>query len=366
MQRTRLMKILFFIESLYAGGKERRLVELLKVLSNNSKLNIVLVITRKDIHYKDVLDLPITIHIIERKHFNKDPFLFFKFFNVLKIVNPDIIHVWGNMVAIYAIPAKIILRKRMINSQITDAPIKFKGGLLSNKTTFLFSNIITSNSHAGIVSYNAPKEKSIVINNGFDFSRIAKLQAPYEIRKRFAITTKFAVGMVATFYELKDYTTFIKAALTIVKKRTDISFLCIGSGDSSRYQKMVPNEFKNNILFLGKQENIEPIMNICDIGVLTTYTEGIPNTIMEFMALGKPVIVTDGGGSKELVLDKKNGFLISPGNPGELTEKINYLLENPGEALKLGNEGRLRIKDEFGIEKMVNSFYKIYQDLCAE
>lgn len=360
------MKILFFIESLQSGGKERRLVELLKVLSNNFKLKLAVVITRKDIHYKEVLDLPIEIHIIERKHFKKDPGLFFKFFKIIKKFEPDIIHVWGNMAALYAIPAKIILRKKMINSQITDAPKTFKGGFLSHKTTFNFSDVITSNSYAGIISYNTPKHKSIVINNGFDFSRIANLEAPDKIREKFGLTTKFVVGMVATFYELKDYTTYIKAALTIINKRTDISFLCIGSGESSQYQKMVPPEFKRNILFLGKQKNVESIMNICDMGVLTTYTEGIPNTIMEFMALGKPVIVTDGGGSKELVLDKINGFLISSRNPDELTEKITFLLDNPDEAFKLGREGRIRIKNEFGIEKMVNSFYKIYQGLCAE
>ncbi|MCH8033717.1 MAG: glycosyltransferase [Bacteroidetes bacterium] len=360
------MKILFFIESLYAGGKERRLVELLKILSKNFKLNLAVVITKKDIHYKEVLDLPIEIHIIERKHFKKDPGLFFKFFKIMKKFEPDIIHVWGNMAALYAIPAKIILRKKMINSQITAAPKIFKGSLLNHITTFFFSNVIISNSHAGIISYNAPKEKSIVINNGFDFSRIAKLEAPDKIRKRLSITTKFVVGMVATFCELKDYTTYIKAALTIVKTRTDISFLCIGSGDSSQYQKMVPNEFKRKILFLGKQENVESIMNICYMGVLTTYTEGIPNTIMEFMALSKPVIVTNGGGSKELVLDKKNGFLISLSNPDELTEKITFLLDNSDEAIKLGNKGQIRINNEFGIEKMVNSFYKLYQDLCAE
>ncbi len=151
-----VMKILFFIESLHAGGKERRLVELLKGLSRHEDISMELALTRRDIHYTDIFNLNIKTHYIERKYFKKDPSLFFKFYRIAREFKPDIIHVWGNLAAIYAIPAKVILKVSMINNQITDAPTEVNNGLLSHKVTFPFSDFLVANSKAGLKSYNAP------------------------------------------------------------------------------------------------------------------------------------------------------------------------------------------------------------------
>jgi len=110
------MRILFYIESLRSGGKERRLLELIKGLSKNKNIDMALVLTREDIHYTDVFDTGIKIYYTIRKGLKKDPRLFFKFYKIAKKVKPDIIHVWGNMVAVYAIPTKVLLRIKMVNN----------------------------------------------------------------------------------------------------------------------------------------------------------------------------------------------------------------------------------------------------------
>ena len=163
------IKILFFIESLRSSGKERRLTELLKGLINYPNIECQLVLTDKDIHYKEVLKLKIEIHYIIRKYLKKDPRLFFKFYKIAKSFKPDIIHVWGNMTSIYAIPTKVLMGIPMINSQITNVTL-----IKSTKVTFLFSNVIVANSMAGLKAYNAPDYKSLCIYNGFDFNRLKK------------------------------------------------------------------------------------------------------------------------------------------------------------------------------------------------
>ena len=91
--------------------------------------------------------------------------------------------------------------------------------------------------------------------------------------------------------------------------------LAIGENLKS-FESMIPIEFKDKIIFTGKQKHVESIINIFDIGVLCScYGEGISNTIMEYMALGKPVIATDCGGNKEIVVHNVTGFLIEPKNP---------------------------------------------------
>jgi len=357
------MKILFFIESLAAGGKERRLVELLKGLSKYQDISMELVLTRRNVHYTDIFNLNIQIHYIERKYLKKDPSLFFKFFWIAREYKPDIIHAWGNLAAIYAIPAKVVLKIPMINNQIVDAPATVNNRILSHKVTFPFSDILVANSKAGLKSYNASEDKSRIIHNGFNFSRLADLKKPDDVREEFNISTRHVIGMVASFSLKKDYGTYIKAAQQVLTKNSNITFLCVGAGDDSSYRKLVKPEFINNIRFIGLQENIESIMNICDIGVLATYTEGISNSIMEFMSLGKTVIATDGGGTNELIQEGKTGFLVKPESPEELASKIEYLLAHNGLASSMGEKGKERIKKEFSMKKMIDSFLCLYGTL---
>ena len=354
------MKTLFFIESLTEGGKERRLLELLKCLSKLKEFEFKLVLAKNVIYYKEIFDLDIDIDIIERKYIKKDPSLFYKFFKICKKFKPDIIHVWGNMVAIYAIPAKFILKIPMINNQIANAPDKVNKGILSHKLTFPFSDLIISNSMDGILAYNAPLKKSCVIYNGFNFNRLENLVPENKIRRTFNINTKYVIGMVATFSNTKDYTTYIQAVQIVLEKRNDVTFLCIGSGKYGKYKEIILPKNRSQIKFLEGQSKIESIINIFNIGVLCTYTEGISNSIMEYMALEKPVIVTNGGGTKELVVDNLCGFLVPQQRPDIIAEKIEYLLRNQEKAKMMGSKGKQIIENKFSIHKMVNSFIEKY------
>ena len=360
------IKILFFIESLRAGGKERRLVELLKELNKDLNFEIELVLTKSEIHYNAIHKLNIKIHLIERRYIKKDPRLFYQFYQICRDFKPDIIHSWGAMVTLYAVPAKILLKIPLLNNQITDAAPIFTRYLFFNKINFFFSNLIIANSKAGLKTYKPPAYKSTFIYNGFDFSRISILNDKIEIRNKFKISTKYLVGMVASYSNRKDYLTFINSSLKILKERDDISFICAGSGDKKNYLKMIPANFSDKILLLDKQENVESIMNACDIGVLMSnndeHGEGISNALMEFMSLSKPVICNDSGGNNELVIDGKTGFIIAPKNSQALVEKIKFLIDDENFRAQLGEHSKRRIMNEFNIERMVTNFKKIYFD----
>jgi len=364
------MKILFFIESLRSGGKERRLVELIKGLAANPSLEMEIVLTKKDIHYKDIFSTNIKVHYTVRKFLKKDPQIFFKFYSIAKKFRPDVIHVWGNLVAIYALPAKVILRIPLVNNQITDAPLNVSNSILSHKLTFPYSDKIIANCYAGLKAYDAPENKSSVIYNGFDFDRISNLYNKDIIREKFSITTKYIIGMVASFSEKKDFETYVRSANLVLSKGFDVTFLCIGAGDDSKCKQIVDQNNVNRILFLGKQSNVESIMNICDIGVLITnnekHGEGISNALLEFSALNKPLIATLGGGNGELIQEGHSGFLIGQKAPDELAEKIAFFLEDDKRRVDFGNKGRERIENEFTIEKMINAFTNAYSAIIKE
>jgi glycosyltransferase involved in cell wall biosynthesis len=360
MQSDKCIRILYFIENLRCGGKERQFVELIKGLTRYRNIKFKVIIMSGEIYYSDIFKYNYYINYLIRK-VKKDPFIFFKILKIVKYFRPDIIHSWGSMPSVYVLPSVIYYKVKFINSMIRDAPNKlpFKS-FIRSKFTFPFSNIILANSKAGLKSYHVKSNKGIYIYNGYNFNRIMKLKNKDELRKTLNINTKYIIGMVASFSYKKDYKTFILSAQLILRENYDVTFLCIGSGNYCYYRKLVETQYLDRIKFLNTQIDIESIMNLCDIGVLSTFTEGLPNSIMEFMALGKPVIATDGGGTKELIIDGVTGFLVEQKNPIILANKIKYLLENEKFSADMGIRGRERIIKEFSMTKMTESFISLY------
>jgi glycosyltransferase involved in cell wall biosynthesis len=90
--------------------------------------------------------------------------------------------------------------------------------------------------------------------------------------------------------------------------------------------------------------------------------EGISNSILEYMAMGKAVIASTGGGTNEIIDNNKTGFLINPSSPRELCEKIEVLVNNIELRKTMGIAGRQRIEDHFSISNMVSKFIDVYKN----
>ncbi len=364
------MRILFFIESLHAGGKERRLVELLSYLKNNPKLELFLVLTKHDIHYKIFLKLGIPYVILERESLVKNLQIFYKFYKICKSFNPDIIHTWGNIVSFYSLPTVILQKIFLVNSQISNAPRKISKCsklYIMSKINFAFSKLILSNSVAGLKSYNIKTKKGKVIYNGFDLRRFKNLPDKNKVKLKYEITTPYLLIMVASFSEMKDYNKYIDVAKEISSIRKDVTFLAVGSGIYlEKMKNRVQNEHIPNVSFTGKLDYVEPLISISDIGILFSPNgEGISNSIMEYMALEKPVIASDSGGTKEIVKHDVIGYLITNESPRKIAELIDGLLNNSKKRLKMGRTGGKLIMESFTIDRMGREFEDVYFKLIG-
>jgi glycosyltransferase involved in cell wall biosynthesis len=362
------MRIFFVIDCLASGGKERRLVELMKALKSEQKIDFELVIMSNDIHYEEVFGLEININYLIRRT-RKDLSVFVQLYKLCKKYKPDIIHCWDSMTAVYCAPVCRLLKIKYVNGMVIDSPERrklFYPPWRRAKIVFPFAHLIIGNSKAGLAAYNAPVKKSTVIYNGFNFERISNLKSYNEIREELNIKTGFIVGMVATNSDFKDYPTYFKAAQILLNNGEDITFLAIGNNtDSELSREKIDKKYLNHFRLLGKKSNIESYINIIDIGVLATFTEGISNSIVEYMALGKPVVATSGGGTNEIVENLKTGFLVSPGNPEELAEKILILLNDAMLRATMGKNGRDRIQETFSIDIMTEKFISEYKKLLS-
>ncbi len=361
------IKVLFFIDGFLTGGKERRLLELLRILHDIIDYKVAV------IHSNFEYDIPINIkeRIIQlKKSSKKDIKPFFDFYRICKDFNPDIIHTWANMVTFYSLPAKILLKKRLINSQITDAPPflgKFSFYDITIKINLFFSDLILSNSFAGLEAYKAPSNKSKVIYNGVNLDRFSRLENKELVRRRFGINTKYAVIMVASFSEHKDYDLFINVAEAFATKTEDVSFLAVGDGTNfERIKQKAVNKQIQNIIFTGKLDNVESLINTADIGLLFSPNgEGISNSIIEYMALGKPVVANDKGGNKEIVKNEVNGFLVTNNSVDEIVSLVIGLLKNAEMMKKMGEEGKKLINTKFTVERMGEEFLEIYRGMIT-
>ncbi len=364
------MKIIHIIESLRAGGKERQLIETLKFFKSQNIIQCELIVMSDICDYNYIHNIGIETHYIIRK-FKKDPAIFFKLYKIFKSKRPNIIHSWGSMCSVYALPAAKFLGIKFVNNFLQDASPIFRiknKEWFRTKLTFPFSDKIAANSYAGLKAYHVPSNKSVCLHNGFDFSRINGIDKKENVKVKFNISTEYVVGMVASFTDNKDYFTFIECANYLLRKRNDITFIAIGDGKNfNKIRKVINPKVQDKIMMIGKQKRVLNIVNLFDIGILTTNTivhcEGIPNAVMEFMALKIPVIVTDCGGNSELVENYRTGFLVKAFDPDILCNKIEQLIQNKKLANEYGRNGFEKLKNEFTLEKMGKKFLDLYANL---
>ena len=364
------MRILFLTDTLGFGGKERRLLELIKYLKQNTDYTLALVLTEKTIYYDYVYELGIPIITIERKFTKYDPLPIVKFNKYCGSFKPDIIHSWGIMTTFFAIPAKLIRRIPLISSMIAD--VQGNHGTFSLKSILFnidafFSNIILSNSKAGIIAYKVNTTKAQVIWNGVHLERFQQKFVTNNVRLELGIKTDFVVVMVASFWIFKDYDLFIDIAKEIRKIRDDVTFIAVGDGNNlARIQQRIDNEKVDNVTLTGRQKDVERIIAASDIGILCTYSEGISNSIIEYMALGKPVISTDlKGGSKEIIIEGETGYCTER-STDKIVPLINLLLDNSALRASMGTKGKDRITSHFSISKMGKNFEEVYKNVLEK
>lgn len=366
------MKVIFLCDSLIKGGRERRMIELIRGLSKYPDVHIELILFKNLIEYPEIHDLGIPLHIIERKP-KHNPLTFLRVFRICRATRPDVLHTWSSMSAIFAFPAKKLLNIKLINGNIANAPRNlniWNKDFFRAKLTFPFSNVIVGNSNAGLKAFKAPKSKSISIPNGFDFERIKSIEKAKVIKEKYNLGTNLVIGKIAAFTNRKDYETFITAAHLVLQIRDDVIFFAIGQGPNfEKIKASVPLAIRDKIVFTGLILKVESLINIFNIGVLATnidvHGEGISNSIMEYMALGKPVIATEGGGTNEIVLDGETGFLVPAKSPEVLANKMLELLENQKKAEQMGRAGKNRIDDHFNLAKMTLDYLKLYGRLAT-
>lgn len=355
-----------FIDNLQAGGKERQCVELVKGLAARGDTRCVVVTMTRELFFKEIESLPqVHIEYLVRRT-RRDPLIFWRFLTLCRRWRPDVITAWHVMTAIYALPAAQFLRIPLLANFIQDAPARLSNRLARrSRLAFAFADAVVGNSNAGVAAYAPPPAKTHVIPSGYDMARIQTAHDRQWLRREYGITSRFIVGMVATFSDFKDHPTFIRAAERVLDRRSDVVFVMVGGGPTMEAcGSLIKPSRASQIRILGRvAAPIEQVVTAFDIGALATFTEGISNSIIEYMMLGKPVVASDGGGNSDLVKEGLTGCLVPQRDFEAFADCLLRLLADDGLRQRMGEAGRAMVEREFRMERVVDQYRAVYDAL---
>lgn len=341
------------------GGTQRQIVELLKGIKRNKRFRAILAI----LSCGDVLETEVTpfvetvLPIQRRSRFDITPA-----FALLRHVGASgaaIVHTFGWISGLVGLLVARSWHLPVINSGIRAAPPQLSMREKINRWTMRHADVIVSNSQAGLRAYDlAQYPCARVINNGLDLKRF-KTVVP-----RHGINPK--VCMVANFVHYKDHPTVIRAMSIVLQTFPNARLTLVGHnlGTLAKNRRLVADlGLTSAVEFITNTTRPDPYVAGSDVCVLaSTQNESLSNAILEYMALGKPVVATTCEGNAELIQEGKNGFLVPSHSPKKLAERVIELLQTPAQAQQMGEIGRRRVAREFSLEKMVQGYERLYYE----
>lgn len=210
--------------------------------------------------------------------------------------------------------------------------------------------------------YKIPKEKATVIPNGVDTKKFAR---------KGRSDKGFVLLSVGRFIKLKAFEYLIEAMPAVLKKYPQTKLYIIGYKETDEnlgtIKSLVNKLGLEEKVILLKSLNYEKLIEyylMCDIYLQPSLSEGLPKTVLEAMAAGKPIIATGIDGHKDIV-SPENGFLVPTKNSAAIEEKINLLLGSAKMRKDLGNKSK-ELSKNFDWENIANKYLDLYEDLIKQ
>jgi glycosyltransferase involved in cell wall biosynthesis len=228
-------------------------------------------------------------------------------------------------------------------------------------------------SQAGLERYvrmgAVPRHKIRYIPNGVDTERFKpNLEDRLKFRKELGVDG-FVWLAVGRFDPPKDYPTMLQAFARVVHKHSNTILLIAGDGPLRKTMENLARELgiEKRTKFLGIRRDIPQLMNAADAYVMSSSWEGMPNVLLEASATGLPIVATDVGGNREIVLDGVTGFLVPPRNPEALARTMLRIMDLSDEERKeMGKRARKHIEVKFNLDRVVDLWEILYYELLEK
>jgi glycosyltransferase involved in cell wall biosynthesis len=376
------MNVLQLTNSFHQGGSERQAVQLARLLRESGRCRVLIACLDKSglllddalrLGLEDIPEYPLT------SFYNRNALRQLRRFAAyLREREIDVVqtHDFYSNVFGMAAAARARVPVRIASKRETGGMRTSMQAFVERQSYKLAHAVVVNSEAVGgqLIRDGVRPEKIVTVYNGLDMQRVSapegsqpgdalsSLGLPPEGGRRF-------VTIVANLqHEVKDHPTFLRAAKRVHEAVPDAAFVLAGEGQLTESLRAMAAELglERDVFFIGRCTRIAELLRVSEVCVLSSVAEGFSNSILEYMAAARPVVVTDVGGAREAVEEGETGYLVRSGDDETMSERIISLLEEPERARRMGERGRQIIESKFSCEAQLKNTLNLYQRLLAQ
>ena len=375
--------VLQLIDSFEQGGSERQALQLTELLTDSGRLSLRLASLspdgplRKDIESLELGEIP-AFPLNSFYDFQAGKQLW-RLVRYLKTARVDVLHThdfYTNVFGMFAgalarVPVRIASRRETIGMR---SAAQHKAQSFAYK----LAHQVLANSEAvraQLIAEGVRADKITVIYNGLDLERVrppaaltkgeflAALGLSQELKSRPLVTIVANMRLA-----IKDHSMFLRAAKRVNEAIPAAAFLLAGEGELMPSIRAQADELglAANTFFVGRCDRLAELLAASDVCVLTSQSEGFSNSILEYMAAARPVVVTDVGGAREAVAEGETGYLVRSGDDAAMADRVISLLNDTAKARAMGEQGYRVVKEKFSRAVQLERTEELYNKLLAE
>jgi len=206
------------------------------------------------------------------------------------------------------------------------------------------------------------------IRNGLDLQHVTTTRHPHDVRRELGVEPRaLLIGTVGRLSAIKGQVHLLRAARRVISSEPLARFLFVGDGPLRNELLISAAELQlaASCIFPGARPDVYDLVSAMDIFALPSLNEGIPMSLLEAMALGRPVVASAVGGIPEVIQDRVNGRLVPPGDAAALADACLELATDRELARTIGERGRQTIEDSFSHERCGSALFNVYQSVAS-
>ncbi|MDP3789586.1 MAG: glycosyltransferase [Candidatus Omnitrophota bacterium] len=366
---ARRARVVHVITDLDIGGAELMLLKILRNSDMNLYDHLVISLKPKGKVAKGIEAAGIRVVSLNMKWYNF-PLSLGRLYRIFKTEKPDIVHnylfhaelagrICGRMAGVPVVISS--LRSVDVGSDFRRLLLRLTDNL-ADAVTAVSEKVAYEHVNKNITK----KEKVKVIYNGLEPARVERKAGKDEIRRRHGILpAEYLVLSVGNLRPVKGYS-FVFDAVKMLKERgRDVKLLIVGGGNYRRNleAEAMDKGIRDKIVFSGEREDVSDFLSMADAFVMASLWEGLPNSLLEAMQAGLPVIATKVGGIPEVVRHNENGLLVDPKDGRALADAIESMIKDEALGRRLAQSAKSYVEEKFDIRKTVAETEKLYEGL---
>lgn len=213
-------------------------------------------------------------------------------------------------------------------------------------------------------------QRVVVIRNAVDPDRFADVDLRYcqQLQDYFAAPRRCIVGAAGRLSPEKGFDVFLKAAERIAAHDRSLGFVQFGAGPlrEALAQRVTAAGLEDVFVLAGHRPDFDQFLPFLDLLVLPSFTEGLPNVVLEAFAASVPVVATAVGGTPEIVEDGRSGYLVPAGDDRALAQRILDALASDERRQAMGQRGSARVRQQFTFAAQARAYERLFASLVPE